>query len=868
MYVDPDPVKDAALTEALAAAETVISDHVYFDWNHTDQFDSEYSDLSLVLQKNTLEHPALTTDQPLQVNAIMGYSSAELTLVLAGTRYSDEAPVDQLLSRFNIHGPFFDQDLTNTLVKFEQRVETSAGPIDIRRFTGWVRDLQISHSTGEVTIVAANNTPWTAKLVTLPRWACDKYYDSSVVDGIGANNGNSARPINSAWVVAEVLRQAGTPLGPLEREDTIWSMSGLGSMLPSIGEKFHEPTATIDRHQLTWDTIDLLSKETPGWGPALTRVNGTPTPSNTQTRHPHQNWFRTSRNPGYVTVPRNGSSDPQRNLGFALRSLGNGSTTNVGFPSGYAWADSGQIIVFGLNSGNVSTGSTFSITVQVLANGQVFVRVLTQTGTLLGHWGWNGNRTAGWHDYDINLRFKNNAVQCVLTVDGVNQGAPNYGGDATAGFTYISNGHPTLNSRTPDDLSNSGFVIQYDPAQHYAIYWGDSTAVYRPGQRDQAATSEGKPWAIFPWCLSEMSFIPDVKDMTAWEVLEKVVTAEYGTMYVNEYAQLVYQPHYVVLNNSSLQPQAFYTVDNALDLVTNPSLDQMRNSITLAYVDRYQNLADVWTNDSPYDFTTPGDGAVHIFDTVYPVNDVVSMITHVTPVSGWQDADGAGEGTNYQQSNLSRVSAVLTSDQGADYADPNHTVGNTADNNYMNGWVIPSADQRGLQVATQGTNGIAGYFGAKVNIDTSVNSAKVPTPSWKIKGKLIGETRSGTYTLEDAASIAVNGRRSLTVEPYEWRQTLATVQAIVQALLADSETPAPMVSGLKIRTDPRLRVGDVISVQPGQYFSTPLVIQILGMITESDTATETIDARIVRSPSRWNLGITGLSELGTHTVLN
>ncbi|KAA9155554.1 hypothetical protein FPZ12_029605 [Amycolatopsis acidicola] len=873
MFTTGDPAKDAALSEALAASERELSHHVYFDWDNDGQFANQYSDLSSVLSENdiNLEDAALATDQPEDINAIQGYSSSELKLVLSGQRYSDEAPMEQVLSRFNINGPFFNRDLNGVLVKYDIRVQTSLGPIDVRQFTGWVTDLQIAHSSGDVSVTCNNNVPWNSRLVTLPLWACDKYADASVVAGVGANNGNPARPINSSWIVGEVLRQAGTPIGPAEREDCILSLSGMGSLLPSIGEKYHEVTATIDRHQLTSDSIDLMSKESTKYGPALTRVSGTPTPSATQTRHPHQNWFKTDRTRGWATVPRNGSTDAARNIGFSLWSLGNGSTTNVGLPTGYAWADSGQIMVLGLNSGGMASGSTFSIMVQVLANGQVFVKVLTNTGSTLGQWGWK-NQTSGWHYYDVNLRFTSSSVQCVLTVDGVAQGSPTYGANATAGFTYMASAHPTLNTRTPDDYSNPGFVLQYDPAQHYQIYWGDSSAVYRTNQGVQPTGPDGKPWANFQWCLSEMSFIPDTANMTGWEILQRVVTAEFGTLRINEFAQVDYEPHYVILNNSSLQPQASYTVDNVLDLVTNPSLDQMRNSITISYEDRYQNLDDVWTNDSPYDFYTPGDGLTHVFPTVYPLTDVVSVITFVAGISGWQDAEGSGEGSNYQQSNLSRVTGVVATDQGKDYYDPNHTPADLTDNNFMNAWVVPTADQRGLQVATYClVNSSACYYGAKVNIQdfgTTSATAKVPTTSFKIKGKRIGDTKTGTYTLSNSASVAESGTRQLTIEPYEWRQTKATAQAIVQALLADTVTPAPTITGLKIPNDPRLRVTDVISVQPGEYYSGPLICQIMGRSVSGSNGEDTLDARIVRSPSKWTLGVTGASELGVTTVLN
>jgi len=866
MYVDPDPVLNQAIADELKKPVRVLVDLIYFDWDN-DGYQSEYSDMSAVLVSADLERSALQSDLPEQVNTIQGYSSAELQVTLRGNRDSSEPDVAQLLSRFNVSGPFFNRELTGTTVKFEKRIETPKGNVDIRQFTGQIRDIQITRSTGEVKIIATDIWQWATRTASFPFWAIDK---STSANGDLSPTAGIQRSINASWLLTEALRQAGTPVAPPERSDCFVSFSCVGSMLHSVGEPWHDP-GSIDPslHVMNWGNVNIMTGWGP-WAPAMTPGVGS---GSSRTFFANQAYIDRTKNNGFFKVPRAGTSEAGKNLGVTFWAQSDGSASR-GLPTGSPpYYYDGLLVALSLTSSIALP----EIWVQHGKNGQIYVTILDWPGGTMTprQFGW-APKAAGWHHYDVNIRFRNNQITAVLTVDGVDQGAPTLGSFPTVGYTYVANSYPTAIN---DLRSNPMQIRMWDPAQFVQVYGGGTDSVYSPSQVEPVLTKDGLPWLVWEGCHAEMDFIPDTYEEYVWDILKNLTTGEFAGLYTNEYGQLTFYPHWKLRQTIPLNSSETYTVDDLEDLVTNPSLDQYRNTIAVTYTSRAVEIDDVWTNTDSLGLRVVDDGVSVLFDPIYLSGEVIKIVTLVRLLSGWNDAttsewyeDRTTRAflTMSGYNGVSGGSSNIYDGLGSDGLDPLHDGSGSRGFSTANASIIPGPDGRSFQIrATAPANSWATgvFFGAKAIQDSSGNQT-VPSPAFWVKGAKYGSQIENLWIETNDAEVLDKGRAVLKLEASVWRQTEQTAAAIAPQLLSDLTNPSPVISGLSIPSDPRLQITDVITLYPeGEYSNSGIQAQILGIRRPGDGNDE-LDLRITRAPSKWVLGASGASELGQTTVLN
>lgn len=847
MYEHPDPLVNEALAEALADPYRVIRDKIVFDFNNDGLFDHEYSDLSEVLIDADLERSTLKTDMPDAINTIQGFSSAELNITLQGARNSDEQSIARVLSPYEIGLPFFNTKLNGVDVRYSQIVETRLGEVEIRRFTGVIRDIQFNRKAETVTMICSDALKWINAAATLQHWAVDNWQ----VDDWQLGN---RRPINSAWVVGDLLRQAGTPIGPLERQDAIASVSGMGSLLYSVGRRRWHDALEPERHLLPTDNMILW--ETGLYGPNLKAVTGTG-----QARLKANNQFFTTK---ALYVPQNGSADGPINIGFNVWSKSAGAPAARPHPNGVP----GTGNVYYLDGTAMWLGLTDdpaiqNIYINVAVNGQVYVTLYENFGVGTT-WFWTfPPQPAGWHYYDVLFKFRNNNMTVELLVDGVTVTAtsaanPGRGWNWTGNTDHI----PSAGEYAPVT------ILAFDPSQHWQIYYGNANAAYAPvfipGQQHPPTTKDGLPWIVFGGCLAELSFLEEVWNESVWEVLQKVAAAEFAGLYTNEWGQLVWAPHAKLRQNAQTIQPIEYTVEDILDQIMNPSLDQYKNEIVIAYTDRNQVSEDVWSPDGWKEFLVPDDGVVRVFGP-YLLDDIVQLANQPALMPGWKNM--TVRDIPYWKEYASRLSYIYANNLTIDGSDPNHD-GATGDWVPVSTSLFLSQDQRSftIQFYVPPDARVTGiYFGALPVEDAGVNGQPpIPEIFFNVRAKKLGEKRVGYYTLRDEAEITAEGRYSLMLEEAPWRQTFATAAAIAPELMADTKEPTPIIRDLKIPRDPRLQITDTVTLVPGNGVSGDVIAQIVGLRDSARQAQTSIDVRIVRSVSSW---ILGSSQLGINTVL-
>lgn len=836
MFTIPDPDGNAALRDALFESAREIIEHVTFDFANDGEFDHEYSDLSSVLVDVDLERATLKSDLPDAVNTIQGFSSAELTLTLQGSRNSDERKVYEVLSPFVLGGPFFNTNLTGTDIRYWKTVETLYGPVEIRQFTGVIRDIQFDRDTETVTIICSDVMRWINTAATLPHWAVDNYRITDWATG-------AARPINAAWVVGELLRQSGTPIGPMERSDVVMSASGMGSLLLSHGHRYQYSGIFTDFHRLP--PSGQAPWEQGMYGPCLKSVIGTG-----YDRIQATNTWSGNRT---IYVPVNGTSNGPVNIGMSMWSKSNGNTTNRPHPASVgsgAFYPDGAVMNLGLEH----DASIQNVNMNVGNNGQVFVTLYIPALEEIHFWVWNYQPT-GWHYYDLNWRFRNNSITPVLTIDGVTV-APASGTAVGHGFVYDST--PLQDYDTP-----TLYLIVMDPAQHFQVYAGNDSAVFIPGQQHPLTTKDDLPWIDFGGCLAELSFMPEVWNESAWEILQRVAAAEFAGIYTNEWGQLVWKPHIALRLTAEAPASEDYTLDNIMGMITNPSLDQYKNEVNIAYTDKRQLVDNLWQPEGWQSFNVPDDGDEHFYGP-FLVSDIIDMQDMPEYDSGFPLED-VTHSFPYDLDRYSKFAATYVTNLTKDGQEEDPGIPSQPEVE-ANVWVHFADDQRSfiLRIEVMPDSRTTGlWIGAKCVQD----NMDEPETAMELWGKKYSEETVGWYTDQNDDEVAEFGRYALILEKDDWRQTFATAAAIAPELLADTINPVPVVTGLSIPSDPRLQIGDTINLHPGSGVTGQVKAQIVGIRRGARSSSDSIDVRIVVSPTSWILGEPGASELGVTTVL-
>lgn len=838
MQTPSDPTQAAALSRAVVERPVrVVRHHIRIDFDNDWTFDNHYSDVSEIVQSDsiTLDQAKLTTDVPEEINPFVGYSSNELTFTLQGTRSGDTLAVSEWISRFRTDGPFFDQRLEGRWVKYNVAEETDAGPVPTRRFTGIVRKIEINRATGTVKLTCNDALIYSTSTVILPHWAVDS--------SAGSTNWDARRPINSSWVFEEIMRQCNTPVGPPARSGCAFYASMDGSMLPSVGalDDFVFDVGG-ESHGLIPSSSLLMTQGR--FGPTLAAA---PAGAGAARFYSH-NMCRADR---ALYVPADGTGDGPVNVGFTFWAYSDGTATRTIPAYNEIWYD-------GLWTGLSLTRArlTTDFFVQVGSNGQVWAKITDRLAN--PRWGWSA-QPAGWHAYNVLAKFRNNSIQLELRVDGVLQGSASQGeGNQSQGYRYGV-------SSTPIGIPPRVQMVRYDLASHLQIYWGGAEVDWVDGQDYPTTQPDGLSWADWTGNLSELSFIPDTTYENAWALLQKLANSEFAMLRIDEWGRPRYRAAYDWHNTRDLDGVRTFTVDNIEDMVTAPTFDQFATRLEMPYVDRKAVISETWRPTSSLQMLMPPN-AVTQHGPYNPPEPVIRGTTAGTMVSGWSDASWRGK--SWPQ-NESYAAAVLAGNITVDATDRNHD-GSSADALTIVPSFFWSTDKREvvIQAATtnwSATDPIGVYFGAQL-VESGYSSTD-PKPGilFSLKASVYSDLVENTHVEQNDDAVLLDGVVTLKLERDEWRQTVATAQALAPLLLDDVANPVPVVEGFAARLDQRLQIGDVIVLDPKDSYSSTVRAQIVGMSQQD--AMMRLDLRLVATPSRWILGVAGSSELGVTTVL-
>lgn len=227
------------------AAEAAITSHerrfhveILVDWNNNGNYRHALSNLSGWVRSVETDR-ALHGSAPEELFLIEGASAAELTVTLGG-EYHDGQSLVSIFSPYNGNSPFYGRATVGCEIKYAIGIETAIGIVWYPQFVGNIRTITPDRAEGTVTITALDRVEVLRRPVSLPPW------------GVHERDISQGRVLGqlqlSSGIIDNCLRHCDTsptPFRPTTREEmrvspdtldgTHFWLTGTGGHIPAIG---------------------------------------------------------------------------------------------------------------------------------------------------------------------------------------------------------------------------------------------------------------------------------------------------------------------------------------------------------------------------------------------------------------------------------------------------------------------------------------------------------------------------------------------------------------------------------------------------------------------------------------------------------
>lgn len=285
---------------------------------------------------------------------------------------------------------------------------------------------------------------------------------------------------------------------------------------------------------------------------------------------------------------------------------------------------------------------------------------------------------------------------------------------------------------------------------------------------------------------------------TGWNQIGQIATAELATFGIDESGRFTFY-------NRSRWTSAPYTTSqrtidaSALkDLTVTEDVAQVRNRIRItASPAAVQKAAFVWRAADVV--TVPASGSTSVtavFETA--ATGVVTSVTHSAannPTTSYYRATSNRDGSGSSISNLTFT--VTTDGRSA-------TISISNPNAYPVYVVNPPGFNDAEGTPALGLWGQAVLYAQSAEPDTTTPGVTVPTQT--------------VVDVSDATSITnYGGEKLYEIQPNPWLQDASSVASLANDLLARLKDPPPVLSTISIPADPRLQLGDRVTVVASQF---------------------------------------------------
>ena len=830
---------NTALAAALAPGQVRdVSIQVQFDWNNDGLFTHPYSDLSALTTSVQLQEN-LQGDVPQELLLLEGYMTAQLDVVLAGSipmvspsgaqlaafgGASIEAT--QLFGAYSTPAPLYGLLLEGSRCRYSVVVATSGGPVTIQMFFGQVTSVEVDRANDQVKIEALDLSSFLQAGVTFPVFSSDGGAMGALVAA-----GQDPLLLNSAWCIDYVCRANSFYNGP----PAVSANAGLSTQT-TCGVHFTMAGGMLANIGTTvWNSCEFDTAPSGGtyfdqkqlWPPGKYGLCAD----------------------GTLGPTMRGAADSvlalQVDTAFSILPV-----IGIGMWVYYPTAPAGTTTVMTIDlDTTVNPVSVITLTAQNNGAGATLFKL-----NVTGNSGYNQTSTStfptvntgAWHYIGAAIQFGSGlGVTVRWNVDGTESSSldtlstgtyPNVGAKLVQGFTVVH--------------------VNGCRMQHVQVWYNQAVGNGLGAQPWPTNPNTNYPVSDIAVGNNQLYYLPDVNQDNSWNVLKELTDAELGVLWTTEFG--------VVTFRSRTQIQAGYqsgtsvatlTTDNLVDAAYVSNWDGIRNVINYstqsgANGGGFQNSVGAgvaWQSTNPFQLPArPGQTTTWTIPTSQTFVEVRGVILDTTNAGTW---------TTTSPPVLTAVTDTFTACDSSTGLPVTTGVSVKA---------LPVAGGRSFVLQVTNTSGhtvLLGYI--STSSGSAGNTACQPcciVPGWPlvlnnpVTNQLFNQQSENTY-----------GTRSYDMVTNAFCQHSGAIGFVAQSLLSDLRAPVPQLQNMPIVGDPRLQLGDPVTIQDSAYIGTTIVGGISGRVHSYDTTSGLRDQLTVRLrflPGSWVLGTPDKSILG------
>jgi len=772
------------------------------DWNNNGLYDHTLSDISKYVEDISTDR-ALKGSLPSEIVLVEGSAAAQLSVGLGGD-YGDLS-MTSVFSPYNGLSPLYTKDVIGSEIKYELGVDTVLGTVWYPQFIGNISTVTPQRAGNTVDLTALDRVEKLRVPVRTAQWAISDYWGNR-----GLRRGQLYDTQNVIQMCLQQCDTSASPRRPVTRSE--WTsvlgtqgyktafISGANGHLPTIGwwdNAGAVPIANVESGVVNYyknGPVHPLSPE-PTNKPYSFAAFGS-NPDNIYQKYWITDRFETSLN-GATSVAFTMNVDPTFTNGTwhvtapdtVIMVIRVGEKRRVDILVG-----SNQMWIRFVNENNGFSNTTPKLTIPAGNNIEVFAQVDTSAAS--------GTR-----------------------------GYMRVGSNSHPGWQYISNGWDGVNNYDP----LVGLIqIQRNISLSDIAYTFDFKSSRPAGYEGTTWRSATYP-AVLDAGINTFSFIPQsLTGKDAWDVITSVAGAEFGSVFWDESGCFHFWNYNTIKSKQNTVVRSL-NVDHINDLNITNSLDSVRNSYSVKVKKRQSaNNINVYNSGSVDQFYVGPGPQIAYFDV--QVDNIQFMEPRFLQRCTKHTSGTAF--TNFPQwDEWSTHAFVYQALFGDGWREPNNLNSLDVSAWYTRDGIMrvrvynPWSEPARLAVSNQATVGNASS-----------------TPACAIAGTLINDQSTFGITTSDNASVTKYGQRNYEASG-DWYQEYYNDKGLMNVLLPRTAKPIPTTDNIIIAGDPRLQLGDTVTLDDKDGLGTDLRAQITGInrkFSKRDGLTDTLTVELLR----------------------
>lgn len=842
---------DTTLATAVESRDRRLAVRLLIDWEKNGSWSYvmdgvDYGDLSDLVVEWTRQSN-LAGALPVDSTLLEGAAATQLDLTLSGNLRQGGASATEIFSPYQPASPRYGKTIKGSPVRLSVLEETALGVVETRQFTGKIQVARIEAASGQVSVTCLDAVQDLQATLSIPPWA----------DGKSLEDHNYM--VNSAWLLDRCARASGYYTTPPAHPDAVLSATLHGATTPEIGF----PTQ-----------MQLLTKYTGGpdypWVKTLSDAI-----------HLHNYWSYgtgTSNVEGLVyNTVRPPRPNVGRTIGMAYRvcyANGGDNVMNVDFNQppaeivipNYGYPNDKYVIDPATMGLELDPNGYATVHLSNSYNGSTYYHYLT-TNRALALWEWAGVQAEATFAADsvtLRIRFGEEAwtEQTFAGAFGAYTPAPEF-----AGYPFIE---------WPQRV---GISTQWTPLTNAQVY---DTAT----PKQTVFPSNFQATASYDLGTNRFNHIPEVRDEKAWDVMRDVVSAEFGSLFVDEYGVVKFWNRET---SRAQQETADKTLSSSVvsDIGMTDSIDTLINAFQGETTRATLGNVTVWTANqagyvwdrevvppvrktfADYDDLTVQPGTANPL-RFYP--EVTNMVApaiqgrNLLPQIAAADWQSKQDGQWFQA-----CSAVIAQANGASAPAGQATVDVWTDTqNTLLVALFNHPYQSGTTPAIQFANKYIDQSQLSADVTNKNLTQSDGRFAVEIPGRGLKSLAGVLYEVQDSGSIDAFGYQPYELEKNRWRQSHATMTYLCGQLLEETKNPPPLMDELEAPGDQRIQLGDTVEITDAVTIGDSLMAMVSG-IRRTMSASGFVDRytlKLTIRPTSWILGNSAYSVLGETTFLD